>query len=431
MNAAIKIAEWVQNKPLILIRFDEVESEKLLNLRQWPEQFTRAFPHAFLQDLKLPTICLLEAKRHNGTECYLGTVTRKTAVTSFDSRLTIKKLKVIHPDSFQGLEDLVLDAGMKGLLNDRLPDEGTLERLSPKLSAYIVKLLAVFPDNQFAFETALSLLPGLRKLTNTSWAQENAIQSALDIFGIRGSAIAEQVRLKDGATSGLKFVGSRFYEDNVVHFDASNVPGFKKISAYMTGEAVFQLGDERLIIFTANKLPLEEMLGVDLIYINETKGNIVMVQYKMLEEYQQDTNHKDWLFRPDHQFHAEIARMRLPDSKGSPCDYRLNRNPFFFKFVKRKAVTDTHQSFFVSLDHLNQILASPTAKGPKDGVRLSYNTLDGTYLREADMLGLIRSGYIGTHRAETDALAILIEEVAKGNKAVVMAWQQKLQEDAQ
>ena len=50
-----------------------------------------------------------------------------------------------------------------------------------------------------------------------------------------------------------------------------------------------------------------------------------------------------------------------------------------------------------------------------------------TYLREADMLGLIRSGYIGTHKVETAALATIIEEAAKGNKAVVLAWQQKIE----
>ena len=70
-------------------------------------------------------------------------------------------------------------------------------------------------------------------------------------------------------------------------------------------------------------------------------------------------------------------------------------------------------------------------KGPKGGVRLSYQTLDGTYLRQTDMLGLIRSGYIGTHSAETGALATIIQEVAKGNKALVLAWQQKIQEVAQ
>ena len=104
----------------------------------------------------------------------------------------------------------------------------------------------------------------------------------------------------------------------------------------------------------------------------------------------------------------------------------MNRSPFFFKFVKRKIVDDSHQSFLVSLDHLNQILASPEAKGSKDGIRLSYDTLGGTYLREADMISLIRSGYGGTDRAETEALTAIFSEVAKGNKALVLAWQTKI-----
>ena len=156
-----------------------------------------------------------------------------------------------------------------------------------------------------------------------------------------------------------------------------------------------------------------------------------MLQYKMLEENKHQSGNHDWLFRPDQQLRDEIARMRLPDFEGSLGDYRLSRNPFFFKFVKRKIVDDSHQSFLVSLDHLNQILVAPESKGPKGGFRLSYDALDGTYLRESDMLGLIRSGYIGTHRAETAALANIIEEAAKGNKAVVIAWQQKIHEGGQ
>ena len=59
---------------------------------------------------------------------------------------------------------------------------------------------------------------------------------------------------------------------------------------------------------------------------------------------------------------------------------------------------------------------------------MSYDALDGTYLREADMIGLIRSGYVGTHSAETTALATILDAVAKGNKALVLAWQRKIQE---
>jgi hypothetical protein len=123
--------------------------------------------------------------------------------------------------------------------------------------------------------------------------------------------------------------------------------------------------------------------------------------------------------------------MQLPDFKRTITDYRLNRNPFFFKFVKRKIVDDSHQSFLVSLDHLNQILTSPEARGPRGGIRLSYEALDGTYLRESDLISLIRSGYIGTHRAETEILATIISEVANGNKALVLAWQRKVREGTQ
>ena len=242
---------------------------------------------------------------------------------------------------------------------------------------------------------------------------------------MRGNPIPSEVALKRGASSGLSLIGAYLYEDNVVHADATQLPGFDAIASDVTGRAVFQKGDERLVIYTANKLPLEKMLGVDLIYINETRGSVVMVQYKMLKEAK-----GDWQFRPDKQLRDEIARMNIPAIHATPADYRLSRNPFFFKFVKRKIMDDSHQSFLVSLDHLNQILAATAAKGPKGGVRMSYDALDGTYLREADMIGLIRSGYVGTHGAETTALKTIIDAVAKGDKAVVLAWQQKVQESS-
>lgn len=430
MNVSAKLANWVKSNPIILIRFDEEFSESLHNSKLGFEHLTLVKPHRMLQALKLPTLCLLEVQEGDATKCYLATAISKKAVSTFDSRLTIKKLRVLEPNSLKDLENLVSDSRMKHLLGERLPDEGSITKLSPKLSAHLVEILAKNSRNHGALETVLSLLPGLKRVTNINWSQEDAIKSAMAIWGIRGNDIPDNIVLKTGTSSGLKLIGAHLYEDNVIHNDASCLPGFDFISADVTGRAVFQKGDERLLIYTANKLPLEQMLGVDLIYINETRGNIVMFQYKMLEEDKHD-NDNDWVFLPDQQLRDEISRMRLPDFIGSISDYRLSRNPFFFKFVKRKIQSDKHQSFIVSLDHLNQILASHETRGPKGGIRLSYKTLDGTYLRETDVIGLIRSGYIGTHRAETDTLAIIIQEAAKGNKAVVLAWQQKIQETTQ
>ncbi len=72
-------------------------------------------------------------------------------------------------------------------------------------------------------------------------------------------------------------------------------------------------------------------------------------------------------------------------------------------------------SFLVSLDHLNQILDAPEAKARR-GEFVSVTKPGWNLSREADMLGLIRSGYIGTHKAETEALATIIQEAAKGTK---------------
>ncbi len=428
MSAAVKIASWVQKKPMILIRFDEAFSAFLLESRQGFEHLTVVKPHSVLQEFKLPTLCVLEVHEHDGTKCYLATATRKVAVSTFDSRLTVKKLRPITTSSLEGLKAQVTDPRMKRLLDGRIPAVGEWSNLSPRLSAHLVEVLARDSGNRAALDTALSLLPQLRHTPNVQWAQEDAIQSAMAAFGLRNSDTPDQLALKRGAASGLGLIGAYLYEDNVVHADSSRLPGFDAIAPDVTGRAVFEKAGERLIIYTANKLPLEKMLGVDLVYINETRGNVVMVQYKMLEENKRHRGGRDWLFRPNKQLRDEISRMRLPEFADSLGDYRLSRNPFFFKFVKRKVVDESHQSFLVSLEHLNQILAAPKTKGPKGGVRLSYAALDGTYLREADMLGLICSGYVGTHRGETEALATMIAEVAKGNRAVVLAWQRKMRE---
>lgn len=437
MSTATKIANWVQKKPMIFIRLDEMFSESLNNSRNGFEHLTIVKPHSVLHNFKLPTLCVLEIKQPRQpflktqekieTKCYLAIATRKVAVSTFDSRLTLKKLLPMKQSSLQEIVEKVSDSCMKRLLKDRVPADGGFAHLSPKLSAHLIEVLAKDADNQAALDTTLSLLPGLRRTPNANWAQEDAIQTALAAFGIRGNAIPDQVALKHGASSGLGLIGAYLYEDNVVHADASRLPGFDAIASDITGRAIFQKSDERLVIYTANKLPLEKMLGVDLIYINETRGNIVMVQYKMLEEDRLEGENYDWWYRPNQQLRDEISRMQLPVFEGEVTDYRLSRCPFFFKFVKRKIMDNSPSSFLVSLEHLNKILTAPEFKGPKGGVRLSYESLNGTYLREADILSLIRSGYIGTHRAETEVLATIIHAAAKGDKAVVLAWQQKMQ----
>ena len=83
MSTVAKLTKWVEKKPLILIRFDEDFSESLRNSQQGYEQLTMVKPHATFQAIKLPTLCLLETQEGDETACYMGTVTRKAAVSTF------------------------------------------------------------------------------------------------------------------------------------------------------------------------------------------------------------------------------------------------------------------------------------------------------------------------------------------------------------
>lgn len=97
--------------------------------------------------------------------------------------------------------------------------------------------------------------------------------------------------------------------------------------------------DSYVEVITANKRPLEEVFGIDLILLNLTHANVVMLQYKMLEPLNADAMVTDWIYRPDAQLEEEIARMRVFDRDLAPdsSDYRFNSGMFYLKFVKRDA----------------------------------------------------------------------------------------------
>ena len=215
-------------------------------------------------------------------------------------------------------------------------------------------------------------------------------------------------------------------EDNVIAYDARFVPDYDLVGGDVTGYAVFERGSEKLEVYTANRLPLEHVFGVDLIYLNVTRQSIVMLQYKMLERDERQEGGKDWIYRPDTQLDSEIRRMRQFSIQPAPGrhEYRLNPQVFYLKFVKRDgALKDA--AIITPLDHFEQLRTDPDCRGPRGGVRISFNGLAGRYLRQTAFLDLLRSGYIGAHAKTTAYLNELVEVVARGrgNKAIVAAIQ--------
>lgn len=439
MSLITKLGEWFATRPLVLLRFEEGYESALHGTYHGLSRFTAIKSHHALSDLKPPTLCLAEMPDGTTSNFYVGVVKAKAAIATFDSRLTVIRLKPLNLSSFSALSDDIDPKIFRTLLKESLSHVGFAVVLSPKLSVAVIDALAKDPANEEAIEAVAAHIPAFQETSIPAWEQLDAIKTAMAAFGLKPAHQPRILEIPEGSDSTLNFLESQYnprdespeiasvLEDNVIAADASVIPGFELKKKYVTGRAVFFNKGEQLEVYTANKGPLEEMFGVDLIYINESAGNTVMVQYKMLTAHKDPTTVKtDWIFRPDAQFELEVDRMKLLQVNGTPDDYRLHRSPFFFKFVRRKGDGETHASLILTLEHLNQYLASPKSKGPRDGARISFDSLGGVYLRETDLLGLIRSGYVGTHRIETDALKPFIKAVSEGKRALVLAWRKAI-----
>jgi hypothetical protein len=428
MGLLEKLPPYFERKPLVLLRFPDGLAEALGESKRGLGRFTLARPHDEFRDLKLPTICLVEMANGRSRKYYVGVVTSKAPVTTLDSRLTVIKLQRLNLASLNALSEKLPGRAFKNAFKSKLAIHNLALGLTPKLSVAVIEALSTDASNKRAIEIAARNVPKLRRVPAAEWEQFDAVKTAMAAFGLSKSEFSRFSDVphdSDSTLNSLDLYPVHALEDNVIAKDAGEFPGFSLIERHVTGRAVFTRGNERLEIYTANRGPLEAVLGVDLIYINESAGNTVMLQYKMLEPHSNTVSGKtDWRLFPDRQLRREIERMKLPSIKRRLDDYRLHRSPFFFKLVKRRGDGESHQSFVISLDHLNQLLAS--SKGPRGGVRVSFDELEGVYLRDSDLAGLIRSGYIGTHRLESEHLQPIISEVANGNRALVLAWQRQI-----
>ena len=178
--------------------------------------------------------------------------------------------------------------------------------LTSPLSAHVIRKLAQIDRNHRTMRSvAESLSPSEHHRTMAS-LQRDAVQTALRVFDLFGGAELKSVVLDEGQETALARVS--VVEDAVIEHDARHVPGYDLAGSDLTGRAVFIRGSERLEVYTANRRPLERVFGVDLIYLNATRQNIVMLQYKMLEPRRKGDG-EDWIYRPDDRLESEIEPL--------------------------------------------------------------------------------------------------------------------------
>jgi hypothetical protein len=372
---------------------------------------------------------LIATSGEGETTLKVGLVRSIQAVSTFHSRVSFDLICPIVPDSLERLLATLSKASLQPGVRKLRDSTAEFQAISPKLGDGVLEAIVASPENNFALQRIVSELERPKLYRDARALQQDAVALALKAFGIDEGATT--ISLPGGETS---LATVRLREDAVIEHDARWLPGWTLTDSSPTGHAVFTRGAEQLEVFTANKQPLEELFGVDLIYLNRIRGALVMVQYKMMEPEERsrqqsttaDDEHKEWLIPINTQFNSELERMRRFDLDLSPVGpYRLNSGAFYFKLVKRYASTNS-AGIILSLGHLDQMIAQEITSGPRGGFRISYQSLDGHYLRSDPFVELVRSGYIGTRGATTQNLQTLIEATLSGGRAVVAAIQSGL-----
>jgi hypothetical protein len=424
-------------KGITRLRLSDDAWHELEGTRRQGVRFSLNFIHKSARNARRGGLVLIDVQGEDSS-LKLGLIRSIQATSTLESRVVFDLVRSIEPESLDILLDEVKSPTLKTAVRSLRYEAPDFQAISPKLGETILQLIVTNPKNDLSLRQILAAIEKPKRYENALALQTDAIALALKAFGATEGATLLEL---SGPKTGLANI--RLVEDAVIEHDARWIPGWTLNESDVTGRALFFRGDEQLEVFTANKRPLEALFGVDLIYLNLKQRALVMVQYKMLEaaggrprsgnlmdphedgpnsaSWNGSIGEKAWIARVDTQFLEEINRMKKFEKDLSPDGtYRLNAEIFFFKFVRRHSALEA-AGILLSLGHLKHLLKRDEMKGPRGGLRLDFESLQGHYLRCDPFVELVRSGYIGSRGATTDHLETLLREVLLRGNGVVAA----------
>jgi hypothetical protein len=355
--------------------------------------------------------------------------------------LNMRAIEPLEPPIlFNELRDLV-PIRIRAHLNRILSSGG---KLPPKsLGAVIDAVLRLHPDlaprlARFS-ERRSAMISQLSPVARTNLSiQKETLATALSIAGIETEQLlawSPETPVPRSFLEGLPQAYVR--EDAAIISDFAGLPGFDAIGTLPFAAKVFKktsFPPVRLTVVMANRLPLEEQTGADLIYFNETYRSFVLVQYKSMNH---GVKGPEFRWQKNDQLADEIARMdtvltalaKLPQDQ-TPASFRLHANPFFLKLCARVLFNPDDKGLFsgmyLPLDLWRSLSNDPVTEGPRGGRVVSYDNV-GRRLTNTEFIALVANAWVGTTVPQSSLLEMVIREVVGTGKTVTFAIKHQVQ----
>ena len=261
--------------------------------------------------------------------------------------------------------------------------------------------------------------------------QKDTIATAMNIAGMERSPLSmwmpDPDRKPKSFLEGL--LSTVLREDLMVVADMNSVPGYEYLETLPNRSAAIFENEkgETLTIILANRQPLEEQTGADLIYFNERFRSFIFVQYKAMRK-----ENGEAVFRyPNIQLTKEIDRMNSMLSElqkvrqdNTRDGYRLNVDPFFLKFCPRLQFdpdsTGLVHGMYLPLGYWKSTADDPIMEGQKGGKHVSYRNV-GRYFDNSSFAKIVSQAWVGTTIPQSKILESYIKQVIASGHAITFA----------
>lgn len=428
-----------------ILRLSEARAETFKTRRD-PNHFAEAVPEFDYSRNRVLPCFVVDAKNRI---THLADASRGVRAGEQQRRLNLRCVEELKPlalsDIRSGLPTKLVNAFDKQVQRTGL--------VSPKVfDAMIERLTTLRPETtsilgQFSQARRRRLLALPRVASDNLALQKEAVATALSIAGISrdeltgwdydealGTGTARPVF--PSFIAGLPKV--RLREDQMLAHDLATFPGYQALATSGVAATAFSNGTHDLTVILANRLPLENQTGADLIYYNRTFRCFLMVQYKAMElESEVDDVDEDMLVRealyrfPDKQLTEELERMdellaafKHHATDNSVDGFRLTTNPFFLKVCPRLRFdaddAGMSKGMYLPLDYWKLLSEHPSMLGPKGGKRLMYSNVR-RYMDNTQFATVVAGGWVGTNMEQAAFLEQVIAKVLESGKAAVVA----------
>lgn len=261
--------------------------------------------------------------------------------------------------------------------------------------------------------------------------QRDGVGLALDIGGLDRPAVLKSMDIEHAASAQSVL---DLLDDLTIH-ERSLLEHDRHVFEYLLGQqplnaVTFDDGKGRSVrVVVVDQTDLETVLGIDLVIYNCCYDSYLLLQYKRMRNEADGWSYpvspsSDLLGQLRQMQEFKLAATRQPDAAPlSLWSYRLNPEPFFFKFCEQFRPKSRDESLIPGItmpaEHLTEFLGLPEAQGKRGGTAVGYHNCP-RYLNNTEFIQLAKSGWIGAGAQYAELLrAVLIANQQGGRQAML------------